>query len=361
MSAEKSPLVRKLRSPFLVIWTLLASMAVPSAYGQDTTWKDPGYDTNYVISFRDNFVVTLVSTVSGNEIAASDKQGRTLTFGTNLPSSFGAGIDYKWLTLEYTSSFGRTGPPEKGYTRLRNLGFGLTGRKWWFRNFFQRTQGYYLKNPEFLDPQFDPAIDQYPSRTDIGNSVYFATLNYGFNHRRYSNNAAIWQLERQKKSAGSFTAGCTFSVATHTSDSALFPEQFEQQFDLSEAITRFEFYLYGLNAGYLHTFAFGKSRKFFVSLALIPGISYQKGIAQLEDSKKRYTKTGLGVHSESRLSFGYNGDRWYTSIMSVNYLVSTDFEGTNPLSQGYTFGRLAVGYKFKMKETTSPFLKRIGL
>ena len=47
--------------------------------------------------------------------------------------------------------------------------------------------------------------------------------------------------------------------------------------------------------------------------------------------------------------------------MSAVYLVTTTFEGTNPLSQGYTFGRLAVGYKFKMKETTSPFLKKIGL
>lgn len=345
----------------LLIHGLLLTHPFQQVVAQENAWKDPGYDTNYVTSYRDNFVLTLVSTSCGNEIAASDKQGRTLTFGTNLPGSIGAGIDYKWLTLEYTSSFGRTGPAEKGHTRLRNLGFGLTGRKWWFRNFYQRTQGYYLKNPEFLDPQFDPAVDPYPSRSDIGNTVYFATLNYGFNHRRYSNNAAIWQLERQKKSAGSFTTGLTFSAATHTSDSALFPEQFEQQFELSEAITRFEFYLYGLNAGYLHTFSFGKSRKLFISMALIPGISYQKGIAQLEDSKTRFTKTGLGIHSESRFSFGYNGDRWYTSVMSAVYLVTTTFKGTNPLSQGYTFGRLAVGYKFRMKPTNSTFLKRIGL
>lgn len=347
--------------PSLISTILLMIAIFSNAAAQDTTWKDPGYDTSYVKSFRDDFVLSLVSTVCGNEISASDKQGRTLSFATNLPSSFGLGVDYKWLTAEYTSSFGRTGPAEKGYTRLQNIGFGLTGRKWWFRNFHQRTQGYYLKNPEFLDPQFDPATDYYPMRGDVGNSVYFATLNYGFNHRRYSNNAAIWQLERQKKSAGSFTAGVTFSVATHTADSALFPEQFEREFELSEAITRFEFYLYGLNAGYLHSFAISRSRKFFISLSLIPGISYQEGVAQLEDSKTRINKSGFGAHSESRLSFGYNGDRWYASIMSVNYLVTTVFKGTNPLSQGYTFGRIAIGYRFKMKETTSPFLKRLGL
>lgn len=332
-----------------------------TASSQDTTYKDPGYDTSYIKSFRDDLVVTLVSASSGNEISAIDKKGNPLTFATNLPASFGIGLDYKWLTFEYTSSFGRTGVPEKGYTKMKSLGFGLTTRKFWFRNFYQNTQGYYMKNPEYLNPDFNPATDIYPFRNDVRSSIYYATLNYGFNHRRFSNIAAVWQLERQQKSAGSFTAGLSFSMAEYQSDSALFTEQFESNFDQSEAITDFAFALYGINAGYLHTFSFTKSHKFFVSLTLIPGISYQEGTARFEDSSLRVKKNTFGLHAEGRVVAGYNGDRWYSAISAISYAVTSAFEGTNPFSQGYSFGRIAVGYKFKTKETKSKFLKKLWL
>lgn len=346
---------------FTICVVLYVFFGAPAAYGQDTSYKDPGYDTNYIKSFRDNLVVTLVSASAGNEISAVDKKGNPLTFATNLPTSFGVGLDYKWLTFEYTSSFGRTGVPEKGYTKMKSVGFGLTTRKFWFRNFYQNTQGYYMKNPEYFNPDFNPATDIYPFRNDVRSSIYYATLNYGFNHRRFSNIAAIWQLERQKKSAGTFTTGLSFSMAEYQSDSALFTEQFESNFDKSEAITDFSFVLYGINAGYLHTFSFTKSRKFFISLTLIPGISYQEGTARFEDTNLRIKKNALGLHSEGRIVAGYNGDRWYSSITAISYVVTSAFEGTNPFSQGYTFGRIAVGYKFKMKETKSPYLKKLGL
>ncbi|MFM2206514.1 MAG: hypothetical protein RL213_489 [Bacteroidota bacterium] len=332
-----------------------------SVSAQDTLPKVPDYDTAYIKSFRDDLVITLVSASSSNSISATDKQGKSLTYSTNLPSAIGIGIDYKWLTAEYTSSFGMSGEAGKGYTSSTGLGFGLTGRKWWFRNFYRNTQGYFLTNPEYFDPQFDPATGTYPLRGDVSNTVYYATLNYGFNHRRFSNIAALWQLERQKKSAGSFTAGISFSKALHLSDSALFPEQFENRFEAGEAITEFGFSMYGINFGYLHTFAFTKSRKWFLSLLFIPGISFQQGDAKFEDTDSRITKSAWGLHTESRVTTGYNGDRWYVSLTGVSYLITSEFEGTNPLSQGYSFGRFAVGRRFGMKPAKSGILRKLGL
>jgi hypothetical protein len=332
-----------------------------SVSAQDSLQKATDYDTAYIKSFRDDLVVTLVSASSSNRISATDKQGKSLTYSTNLPTAMGIGIDYKWLTAEYTSSFGMSGEPGKGYTSSKGLGFGLTGRKWWFRNFYRNTQGYFLMNPEYFDPQFNPATDNYPLRGDVSNTVYYATLNYGFNHRRFSNIAALWQLERQKKSAGSFTAGISYSRALHRSDSALFPEQFENRFELGEAITGFGFNMYGINFGYLHTFSFTRSRKWFLSLLLIPGISFQQGDAKLEDSGSRIRKSAWGLHTESRVTAGYNGDRWYVSLAGVSYLITTEFEGTNPLSQGYSFGRFAVGRRFGMNPAKSGILRKLGL
>jgi len=111
-------------------------------HGQDSSFINPGYDTSYIKSYRDKLIITFVSTSNSNTITVSDSLGEQVSFATNLPTSFGFALDYKWLTAEYTTSFGRAGPEEYGYTSLRSIGFGLTGRKLWFRNFYQKTKGY---------------------------------------------------------------------------------------------------------------------------------------------------------------------------------------------------------------------------
>lgn len=320
-----------------------------------------GIDTNYIKSFRDDLVLTFVGTSAGNQLSSNDLNGKTITYSTNLPTSFGLGIDYKWLTIEYASSFGRTGPPEKGYTDMRSVGFGLTGRKLLFRNFYHQTHGFYLTNPEYINPSFNPATDNYPFRSDVQSTVYYATLNYCFNHRKFSSIASLWQLERQQKSAGSFITGVSFSLAGYQSDSALFPQRLKNNFEKEDAITDFKYALYGVNAGYVHTFAFGRSRKFFLSLGLIPGISFQSGSSYSTTSGNRLYKNTVGLHTEARYSLGYNGDKWYAALCGTSYAVTSTFEGENPLAQGYFFSRIAIGHKFKMKETKLPFLQRLGL
>jgi len=345
----------------LIIFLFVVAFWPMLLLGQNTEWQDPGYDTNYIKSFREYFVLTLVSANTNNNIAVTDTTGQDVNFASNLPFSFGLALDYRWFTAEYTSTFGRTGNPKKGETSMRSFGFGLTGRKLWFRNFYQKTQGYYVENPWYFNPNFNPEVDFFPSRSDVTSTVYYANLNYGFNHRKFSNMAALWQLERQKKSAGSFTVGATLSLATYSADSALIPSRYQDLFEGRDFVTNFEFALIGLNGGYLHTFAFGKQRKLFVNLAFIPGLSYQAGTAYSAVTESTQTKRAPGAQLEGRLVFGYNGDRWYGSMSSVGYVISTNFEETNPFSQGYSFFRFVVGYKFLMPEHNIKLLKKIGL
>lgn len=344
----------------LFLW--IGSFLFPALlFAQTEEWTDPGYDTNYVKSFRDYFVLTLVSANTNNNIAVFDTTNNEVSFATNLPFSFGIALDYRWFTLEYTSTFGRTGDPKKGETKMSSLGFGLTGRKFWFRNFYQKTQGYYLENPEYFYPDFNALTDDYPSRSDMRSTLYYANVNYGFNHRRFSNMASLWQLERQKKSAGSFTVGVSFSIASYGADSALVPSKYQSFFSGSDFITDFDFLMLGLNGGYLHTFAFGKKRKLFISLALVPGLSYQSGSSYSNVTDETKNQQTIGAHGEARLIFGYNGDRFYGSVSSVSYVVSSSFHDSNPFTQGYSFFRFVVGYKFLMPEHKIRVLKKIGL
>ncbi len=327
----------------------------------DTTKHAPVYDTTYIKSFRDNLVVTLVSAANSNVVGVVDSAGNTVDFAANLPASFGIGLDYKWLTFEYTSSFGNLGDPKKGETSAQSIGFGLTMRKVWFRNFYQQMHGYHMVDPTYINPDFDPTIDNYPYRPDVRTTIYYASVNYGFNYRRYSHMASMWQLERQRKRAGSFTAGISYAYNSYGADSSLVPSEVQDRFSSQDFLVGYFRNIIGVNIGYLYTFAFGNDGKFFISLALIPGLSYQHERAYFDNGEPSRSLNGIGFHSEFRGSLGYNGDKWYTTASLAAYIIESSFEGQNPGSVGYGFGRFVVGYKFTLPETKSPFLKKFGL
>jgi hypothetical protein len=344
----------------LSIFFFATKAQIKNIFVHDTS-LGPSYDTSYIKSFRDNFVLTFVTSANSNIVGTSDSLGNDYDFATNLPTSFGLGFDYKWLTLELTSSFGNLGDPKKGETEATSFSFGLTMRKLWFRNFFQHMRGYHLENPTIINPGFDPQTDNYPYRPDVTTTVYFASINYGFNYRRYSHMASLWQLERQRKSAGSFTAGLSYAYNTYSADSALVPRAFQERFENQQFVLGYIKNVVGINLGYLYTLALGNDGRFFISLALIPGLSYQHERAFYDNDLPAQTFNGAGVHAELRGSLGYNGDKWYVAASLAGYAIASAFEGQNPSSVGYGFGRLAIGYKFTLPETKSPFLKKFGL
>jgi hypothetical protein len=322
--------------------------------------KLPNYDTNYVVSFRDDLVVTLVSEYKVNEleVPTTINYPKHIVYTTNNTFVFGFGLDYKWITFEYLTQIkGIDQDPNKGKSENSSIGFGLTMRKFWFRNFYEWNKGYHVANYK----DFYPELQTIPYREDITTSIYYATINYGFNHYRFSNMASMWQLERQQKSAGSFTAGVTFAYTEMNADSSLVSYDFEQFVnDTIASIKRYRTRVYGINFGYLHTFALSKNKKWFVSLALIPGFSYQNITVNGEGEGESNSHVP-GFQGEARVSLGYNGDKWYYGIVYRAYNITNNIHRHYPTSQIYDYFRFYFGYRFTMPETKSKFFKKLGL
>lgn len=323
--------------------------------------SDPGFDSSYIESFDGDLTMSVVAQSNNNNISLKNVLKEEVTFATNLPVSYGIALDYKWLSLGFTSSLGRIPDKEKGFTQLRNFGFGINMRKLTFRNFYQITQGYYLANPGYFNPDFNPATDTYPQRDDLRSSIYYATLNYIFNHKTFSNEAALFQLERQKQSAGTFVTGLTYSYVTYQADSALVPPEYQYLFLGNNFITTLYVNLFGFNAGYMHTFVLTKNYKFFYSLGIIPGLSYQHGSAYYGDGQLPASRSTLGFHAEGRMTLGYNGDKWYAATSIIGYALGGRIHDVNPYNQGFSFLRFSVGYRFKKVEHSNEQLKKIGL
>jgi len=326
--------------------------------GQETI---PIYDTSFIQSYRDYLVLTMVAVYNSNNISFTDNKQDDISFTTNLPFYFGLAADYKWLTFEFTKNINTSPNNNKGETDSRSIGIGITGRKFWFRSFWKDYQGYFMENPEYDNPEFNEEIDPFPLRPDLHTKILFANLNYGFNYKRFSNTASLWQLEKQKKRAGSFTVGLSAGYTEMQADSALVLSKWETNFNPNSLITNYQFTWIGLNGGYLYTFPMFKRKHYFISLAFIPGLSYQFGKANIENNPLPLKKNSLGVQTETRFVFGYNHEKWYASFSASLYAISNSFVQDNSIAHGYNFLRFVYGRKIKVRESKSDFHRKIGL
>lgn len=320
------------------------------------------YDTNYVHSYYDKLVVTTVLSRKIQTIDVVNGDDISLNYSTHSGYNVGIGLDYKWLTFEFGTRIPFSGnDPRKGETDNFYFGFGVTGRRWTFRNFVDIDAGYYLTNPDVIYSGYLDSNGTYPIRKDMGSFSYLATLNYTFNNKKYSNQAALFQLERQKKSAGSFMLGAFCGLQVIVGDSSLVPSALFDQYPDGRDIAGMVVNTIGLNAGYAYNFSFGRERKLFANIALIPGISYQSGaLIRVSDTTDAFAFEEAGIQTEFRLSAGYNGDDYYGGMLLHIFSINTALPNGDSFSSAYPSVRFYFGYRFAFKHNVG-ILKRIGL
>jgi hypothetical protein len=323
-----------------------------------------GYDTGYVTSFRDNFIITILNESKFSRINASyfvsDQKGYFLNYKTNSLNTWGIGLDYKWLTFEYSTKMPWYTPdPTYGPVENKGFGFGLTMRRFSFRYFYEIYKGYYLENTEQWVANGGSAKDAYYIRPDIYTRMNYLKMNYVFNNKRFSNNASMWQLERQEKAAGSFVAGLSLIYNEFRADSSIIPYGLDTFPNANN--TFFAMSSIGANIGYVANIPFGKKKKWFITAALIPGVSYQFGKLEIDDVGGLKSNALLGFQSEFRFGICYNGDLWYLGSMARSYQNLNNLLGDAPFAINNTFGRIYFGYRLPSIKHNNKLLKKYGL
>jgi len=279
---------------------------------------------------------------------------------TNLMASF----DYKWISLSVgLVNFNADDSFRKGNTEQFSLRASFNGKRFWNTNFIQWYQGFYLANPGIANKNWDPIIDPYPYRPDISSVTLFSNLHYCFNPSKFSYRASLWQLDKQKKSAGSLITGVSYRLNVITSDTnqVLIPPSLENSFEPqyrfnAQALSNFTFHF-----GYIHSFVFKKN--WFLTLYFLPGISFQNGNYQVRNQLPTTERSQMVGASEFRFILGYNSDKWFAGLSSH----SLSFTGNERLQiwidNNYTWTRLFVGYRFKQinKERIPKWMHKIGL
>ncbi|MBK6752758.1 MAG: DUF4421 family protein [Flavobacteriales bacterium] len=311
---------------------------------EDTT-TPPKYDTSYVKSYRNNVVVSLVTAYADASIDLSDTNGHELAYTTNNAERYGFGLNYKWLSAEFTFGVPLLDAPDPalGKTTSRGFGLGMTGRRIWARLGWSEHSGFYLENTREIVPGSD-GTDPLIVRRDLEDRHFVGTFDYAFNFkRRYSQNATLYQMERQKRSAGTLIAGASIWNTRIRADSSLVPFALLDTFPSEARFTELRRWIVGTNIGYTHTFSFWK--KGFINAAVVPGFSVQ--FLRLQSAEGVGTDhTTPGGSLAIRMGAGFNGDRWYTAL-TMNVLVHSGMASEAvQLSLMQAWARFAIGIRF---------------
>jgi hypothetical protein len=310
----------------------------------------PGYDSNYVESYYHFLHVTLVAVNQNHRTSISSPDPNvTVSVRPNTMTTYGFGLDYKFLTIELTRAIDAISKPEpsKGESKSYSFRLGYTGRRILGSALIQSHSGMYISNPDEFMPNWNVQTQGYPKRPDIKSTVLFGSLNYFFNHTRYSTMASLWQIDRQKKSAGSWVAGITASLSSIKGDTALIPPLPPSITSETGRLVSGTNYLTGINFGYCHNFIY---RKIFFNINLIPGINIQFGEYQTDNLTTKTAQTNVGLHGDFRATTGYNGERYYWGAYYSNYLIHNPISEFIELNQFNSYFRLFIGRRFDLRK-----------
>jgi len=319
----------------------------------------PDYDTAYVANYRSDLVISVVTRYQLVEIdLEQDHGGDGLSYSTNTNGQYGLGINYKWLSAEATFNVPALDNYDQAYGKTTSRGFGLgyTGRRLWVRGFWSNAEGYYMNDPERWvvgRTDEDPPV----VRSDLGTNTYLLSANYALSgKKRYSQNAAVFQLERQKRSAGTFVVGLSGWRTIVDADSSIIGGALLDTFNLVNGFTELRRTLICASIGYTHTFAFW--HKGFINFAIMPGVAYvQQAIVTSPTEELKGSKVASAT--EFKAGAGFNGDRWYCALTTSVYYSTTPIADKLSVGTNYVFVRFALGVR--LEGPKSGVLKKVGL
>lgn len=254
--------------------------------------------------------------------------------------NLGLGFTYEWLTLNFGYGFDFLNPHrDKKDTRSIDLQFHPYGRKLAIDVLGQFYRGYKLNSPEEI------------IRKDVRVTVVGATVQYIFNHDRFSYRAAFLQSEWQKRSAGSWLAGVEFYTGRIRADSSMVPGA---NVPLEEKLRSSSFVELGPNVGYAYTYVYREH--FFVTGSA--SVSFDLGFNTTISAVNKEKGSGFSPNTLFKFFGGYNSSKWaVTAIYLYNsqHLVSNLQNQVLSLHSGNF--RIHFAYRFKPGKRARQLLK----
>jgi hypothetical protein len=311
-------------------------------------------DTNYIEAYKDELTARVfVSRKQKGYNLSSAPFSPWLRYRTNDNLLLGLGYTYSFLTLNLAVKMPFINQDDHiyGESRYFDLDLHTIFRSYIIDFYLQWNKGYFISNPEKVDPGWDPEPG-YPIRGDLRTHILGLNVQYLFNSSRYSYKAAFLQNELQKRSAGSPILGIEAYYLFGMSDSVMVGGDIPPAGFLDDLpFNQVDIGNVGVNGGYAYTFVL--KEKLFLSLSTLFGIS--GGYNQVHHTASSVTyPSGLtaGLTNSTRISLGINTKRYYVGLSSRYFWVTNMSPGYADWF-GYSTGNIRINLvrRFRLKRS----------
>ena len=307
--------------PILIVLILWSQSGFGQIFDESTKIK---YDTNYIKVYKDELTSRVFLSRKQNGISISEKLVKPgLKYKTNDNLLLGLGYTYSFLNINLAMKmpFINTDDDVYGESKYLDLSIQTNFRSFMIDLYLQWNRGYYLSNQDDFQPVHIQGTPL-PIRANMRTTLVGASVQYLFNSKRYSYKASFLQNEFQKRSAGTPIAGVEAYWMLAMADTALSPYTDMGFVYVSEnPYNQADLYNFGVNGGYAYTFVWNEL--LYVSLASTFGLAggYHM-IRNTWDYSTCCDGFSVGVTNNTKLSIGFNNNKYYVGVSYVRYSVS---------------------------------------
>lgn len=301
-------------------------------------------DTNYVSPNRYNFTVMVENSLWHEYYHLADAE-KAISFTPSIQYKIGPYIGWSFLFLGWSFDIRALlgqGNGEKRTEFSLNLYSSIVGGDLYFR---KSGSAFRLHDLEGFGEKFDEEFDEEVNGFSV--DIKGADVYYVFNHRRFSYPAAYSQSTNQKRSAGSFIAGLSFSDHNLKLDDGLLPKPIRDSLvgrplDFEEI----HYSDYSISFGYAYNWVF--ARNCLLNVSLTPAVAYKE--SRLESEEQRtFTFRKVNFDFIARAALTWNNGKYYVGASWVYNDFNYRTEHFN-LRNGFGIARLYTGFNFGLKK-----------
>lgn len=275
----------------------------------------------------------------------SNNQAQKIAFSPNLGTKLGIYFGWRWIFLGYTFDIEDLFGSNKNKPKKKEMSLNIYSSKFGIDLYYRKT-GSDFKLRSHSGFQLDEPIKNI-SFDGLQSSIKGLNTYWIFNHKKFSYPAAYSQSTNQRKSAGSFMAGFSYSQHKISFDYGKLPIPMREQLSSSLQFSKIKYSDYSLGFGYGYNWVFAKN--WVSNLSLLPGIGYKKSKIDDHDFKNEHWIKDINFDLITRAGIVYNNAKYFMGASLV--LHTYDYRKPN-LSVTNSFGTLRIyaGFNFWRKK-----------
>ena len=308
-------------------------------------------DTNYISPNLYNLAFMLEHSTWYEHYQLGTNQNnqiQKLNFSPNLGTKMGIYFGWRWIFLGYTFDVEDLFGENKNKPKKKEMSLNIYSSKFGMDLYYRKTgSDFKLRSQEGfnLDEQIKNIQFDGLQSNIIGLNAYWI-----FNHKKFSYPAAYSQSTNQRKSAGSFMAGFSYSRHKIFFDHNKLPDPMKENLNPQLQFNKIKYSDYSLGFGYGYNWVFAKN--WVSNLSLLPGIGFKKSKIDDNDFKDEHWIKDINFDLITRAAVVYNNSKYFAGASLVMH--TYDYRKPN-LSVTNSFGTLRIyaGFNFwKRKSKT---------